>query len=79
MTCQAGYYKNISEDSNLTFSNSICFNGVYSLANNCILDPCNLMAEIDPSPVRLLDLECHLVVVVDTYLIPVMWTYNASL
>lgn len=59
MKCQDGYYNNISEDSNLTFSNPIWFNGVYMLANNCILESWTLMAEINPSPLRLLGLECH--------------------
>lgn len=59
MKCQDGYYNNISEDSNLTFSNPIWFNGVYMLANNCILESWTLMAEINTSPLRLLGLECH--------------------
>lgn len=32
MKCQDGYYNNISEDSNLTFSSLIWFNGAYMLA-----------------------------------------------
>lgn len=59
MKCQDGYYNNISEDSNLTFSNPIWYNGVYVLTNNCILEPWTLMAEINTSLLRLLDLECH--------------------
>ena len=76
MKCQVGYYKNISEDSNLTFSNSIWFNDVYTLADNCILDACNRMAGTDPSPVRSLGLECPSVAAVDTCLTPVKRTYN---